>query len=78
LSVRFDLDGLTHPACGVISGDEAIRQLLLKEAGIALVPFTAFGYPAGTGWTRFSVGAVTERDIEDALGRLGEVLRSLR
>jgi aspartate aminotransferase len=78
LSVRFDLDGMTHPTRGSIEGDEAVRQLLLEEAGIALVPFTAFGYPSGTGWTRFSVGAVTERDIEDALGRLGEVLRSLR
>jgi len=65
LSVRFDLEG----------GDEAIRRRILQEAGIALVPFTAFGYPEGTGWTRFSVGAVTERDIEDALTRLGEFLR---
>ena len=78
LSVRFDLDGGEHPSRGRIEGDESVRQLLLQEAGIALVPFTAFGYPENTGWTRFSVGAVTERDIEDALGRLAEVLRAVR
>mgnify|MGYP002633206348 CR=1 FL=1 len=77
LSVRFDLAGKTHPRHGLIEGDEGIRELLLQQASIAVVPFTAFGYPAGTGWTRFSVGAVTERDVSDAVSRLSELLSEI-
>jgi aspartate aminotransferase len=64
LSVRFDRG----------SSDEELRTWLLDEAGIGVVPFTAFGYPAGTGWVRFSVGAASDADIDAALGRLRAAL----
>ena len=35
------------------------------------------GYPGDEGWFRLSVGAVSPRDIEDAMPRIGEALRSL-
>jgi aspartate aminotransferase len=47
--------------------DDATRSALLHEADTAVVPFTAFGYPAGSGWVRYSVGAVGLDDIDASL-----------
>jgi len=44
--------------------------VLLEHAGLAVVPFQAFGLREDTGWFRMSVGAVTVRDIEEAMPRL--------
>lgn len=74
LTARFDLIGRTVRG-RPITDDEALRTLLLEEAGVAIVPFSGFGYPEGSGWVRFSVGAVTPTDVDAALGRLRELLR---
>jgi aspartate aminotransferase len=65
LSVRLSL------GCG----DDEMRRRLLDEAGVGVVPFTAFGYPDGTGWLRMSVGAVSEDDCDRAIERIGTLLR---
>ncbi len=75
LSARFDLRGRTV-LNRAIDDDESLRVLLLEEAGVAVVPFSAFGYPDGSGWVRWSVGAVSSEDIAGALERLGALLRS--
>ncbi|MEM6929815.1 MAG: aminotransferase class I/II-fold pyridoxal phosphate-dependent enzyme [Myxococcota bacterium] len=75
LSVRFDLMGRTLH--GAPLDDERLGAWLLEEAGVAVVPFTAFGYPAGSGFVRFSVGAVSSADIDRALERIETLLRGL-
>lgn len=55
--------------------NEKIRQALLHEAGIAVVPFQAFGLEEESGWFRLSVGAVSEADIPMALERLESLFR---
>lgn len=57
--------------------NDDIRKWLLEEAGIAIVPFQAFGTHGDDGWFRLSVGAVGEDDIAAALERLGRILRAL-
>lgn len=69
LSTRVDLIGRTVEGRRIGTNEE-IRRLLLDEAGIAVVPFQAFGLREETGWFRISVGAVSEEDIEAALPRL--------
>ncbi len=54
--------------------EEEVRRWLLHEAGVAVVPFSAFGYPEGSGWMRFSVGAVSLDDIDGALERIRGLL----
>lgn len=76
LSARFDLHGRTVDGI-TIDSDDAARALLLRRAGVAVVPFTAFGYPENTGWIRFSVGAATDEEVDTALERLRNLLRSL-
>ena len=75
LSARFELHGKTV-AGRRIDSDEDLRILLLEEAGVAVVPFTAFGYPEGSGWVRFSIGAVDLDAVHGAVERLGALLRS--
>jgi aspartate aminotransferase len=78
LSARFALNGCTTPDGILLSTNEEIRQYLLHEAGIAVVPFQAFGSTEETGWFRLSVGAVSVRDIDDMLPKLREALMVLR
>lgn len=73
LSARFNLTGRTVRG-HTIGDDESLRRLLLEEAGVAVVPFSAFGYPDGSGWVRFSVGAVTPTDVSAALERIRELV----
>ena len=60
-----------------LDSNEKIRQALLDHAGIAVVPFQAFGLQEDTGWFRLSVGAVSVEDIEQALPRLQQLLDGL-
>lgn len=76
LSLQLDLVGRTVD--GARLGDnEAIRRLCLERAGLAMVPFQAFGLPEDTGWFRLSVGAVSEEAIALMLPRVEELLNSL-
>jgi aspartate aminotransferase len=40
-----------------------------------VVPFQAFGLRGENGWFRLSIGAVSVRDIEEALPRVEAALR---
>jgi aspartate aminotransferase len=73
LSARLDLigrevDGVT------LSTNEAIREYVLDAAGFAVVPFGAFGFREENGWFRLSVGAVSQKNIEDGLSRLRDAI----
>ena len=65
LSVRFAFPGRTN---------EETRRLLLDRAGLALVPFQAFGLREESGWFRISVGAVSLAEIDAALPRVHAAL----
>jgi len=73
LSLRLGLVGRTI-AGRRLDSNEAIRELLLDRAGLAVVPFQAFGLADETGWFRLSVGAVSIDDIEQAFPRVRALL----
>lgn len=77
LTVQLAPFGKKTPAGQTLSTNEDVRRYVLDAAAIGIVPFQAFGYPGDTGWFRLSVGAVSLREIQDALPRLGEALRAL-
>jgi len=78
LTVRVHPFGKKSAAIGkTLETNEDVRKHLLEAAGVGVVPFQAFGYPGETGWFRLSVGAVSPRDIEDAMPRIAEALRAL-
>jgi aspartate aminotransferase len=72
LSAQFDLVG----KAGLKTNDD-IRKLLLDKASFAVVPFQAFGLTEDTGWFRLSVGAVSVKDIQEALPRVEATLRAV-
>lgn len=75
LSARFPLRGRT--ADGVrLDDDDAVRAYLLRVAGLAVVPFRAFGVTSDSGWFRLSVGAVSMQQIATMLPRLRTALTS--
>ncbi len=71
LSAKFDL-------LDRFGTDSGIRKFLLEKAGLAVVPFRAFGYPHDSGWFRLSIGAVSIAAIEEALPRLEAAFAELR
>ena len=77
LSARFALHGRKTPAGVTLKTDDEVRSFLLKSAGLAVVPFTAFGQPDGSGWFRLSVGAVSHREIGELMPRLRAALEAL-
>src|SRR5215208_4051291 len=61
-----------------IETDEQIRNLLLEKAGVAVVPFQAFGVRGETGWFRLSAGAVSLDEIHALFPRLKSMLDEVR
>ena len=77
LSARFNLRGRVARNGAKLASWDDVRKWLLEEAGMAVVPFDAFGSSTDEGWFRLSVGAVSVADIEGALPRLRAGLESL-
>lgn len=77
LTVRIDPRGRRRPDGQRLDTMADVGRYLLDEAGVALVPFSAFGAPAETPWFRLSVGTVREGDVAAILGNLRAALERL-
>jgi aspartate aminotransferase len=77
LTLRLDLVGKPGPGGTPFTSNEDIRRFLLQEAGLALVPFRAFGMEGETGWFRASIGAAGLEELQAAMDRLAAALDSL-
>jgi aspartate aminotransferase len=75
-SAQFQLHGQTFDG-KKLETDDDIRILLLEQAGIAVVPFQAFGVRGNTGWYRLSVGAVAMDEIREMFPRIRSLLDSV-
>jgi aspartate aminotransferase len=76
VSLQLDLAGRRFEGV-TIADNEAIRRLLLQHAGVAVVPFQAFGLTGESGWFRLSAGAVSLQDIDAAIPRVRALLEGL-
>jgi len=72
LTVKVDLVG-QQP----IMTQQEVTSYLLNEAGLAVVPFSAFGAPATSPWYRLSVGTCRLEDIPEMFGKLSGALKKL-
>jgi aspartate aminotransferase len=77
LTVRLGLAGRRTAAGERLDGDEAVRRWLLDAAGLAVVPFQAFGARGDEGWFRCSVGATSVAEIDGVMPRLREALGAM-
>jgi aspartate aminotransferase len=76
LSARFDLVGCHTSDGHALHTNEDVRRYLLRRAGVAVVPFQAFGATDDTGWFRLSVGAISGEEIAKLLPRLREAVEA--
>lgn len=77
LTVQFALKGLATAEGRKIETTQDITDYLLNQAGLAVVPFTAFGCDADTDWYRISVGTLKEIDITELMIKLEAALQKL-
>lgn len=63
LTVRFPLVGMKTESGMVLESVEHVTKYLLEEAGLAIVPFYAFGSPTNSDWYRISVGTIDLHQI---------------
>jgi len=75
LSVRFNILNRKTAGGTRLETAEHIRRFLLEEAGMAVVPFSAFGMPQEPTWFRASVGAVNTGTIEALMPRLEKAIQ---
>jgi aspartate aminotransferase len=78
LTVKVDYAGKTSPSGDVLKTSTDINFYLIKEAKVALVPFSAFGTEEDVNWFRASVGASTLEDIQNLIPRIKEALAKLK
>jgi aspartate aminotransferase len=78
LTVKVDYDGKTTPDGKMLQTATDINFYLIKEAKVALVPFSAFGTGEEVNWFRVSVGASTLADIEALIPRIKDALGKLK
>jgi aspartate aminotransferase len=78
LAARIHPFGRRTPDGAELKTNDDVRRFLLAAAGVAVVPFQAFGATDDGGWFRLSVGAISHADIEAALPRLADAVAALR
>ncbi|WP_303311379.1 pyridoxal phosphate-dependent aminotransferase [Hymenobacter sp. BT730] len=78
LTAKLDVLGKTTPDGQVLASTKELTSYLIAHAGLALVPFSAFGTSHVAPWFRMSVGGASLASIEAALPRLRAALEALR
>lgn len=78
LTVKLDYIGKTKPDGSLINDSSDLVFYLIEEAGIALVPFSAFGNSRDMPWFRASAGGVSLDEIKNMLPRLKDALQKLK
>ena len=78
LTVKIDYTGKTTPDGDLIKNSADVNFYMIKEAGCALVPFSAFGKDESLNWFRASVGASTTEEIADMVPRIKAALKRLK
>ncbi len=77
LTIQFDLTGQQLPNGEVLMQQMDVTKYLLEAAGLAIVPFSAFGASKQSPWYRLSVGTCKQEDIEPMFVKLREALEAL-
>jgi len=77
LTIKVDYTGKTTTDGDLLKNSADINFYLIKEAGVAFVPFSAFGTDDDVNWFRASVGASTLNDIKAMIPRIKTALCKL-
>jgi aspartate aminotransferase len=78
LTVKIDLRGKTTPEGTLIKTMDDVTTYLLQKAGVAIVPFYAFGAPVTSPWFRLSVGTCKPEVVKDVLNSIRRAIGLLK
>ncbi|MDZ4796128.1 MAG: aminotransferase class I/II-fold pyridoxal phosphate-dependent enzyme [Bacteroidota bacterium] len=77
LTIKIDLAGKKTPEGNVLADQSEVTAYVLNGAGLAVVPFYAFGADKSSPWYRLSVGTCKKEEIGEMIGKLREALKKL-
>jgi len=77
LTIKIDLKGKKTAQGSVLKDQADVTSYLLDEAGLAIVPFSAFGAAKTSPWYRLSVGTCRLEDIPEMIGKLRSAMIKL-
>jgi aspartate aminotransferase len=77
LTIKIDLVGKKTPDGTTLNTQSNVTDYILNNAGLAVVPFYAFGTDKSSAWYRLSVGTCKKDEIEEMVGKLREALGKL-
>ncbi|TBR18906.1 MAG: aminotransferase class I/II-fold pyridoxal phosphate-dependent enzyme [Chitinophagaceae bacterium] len=77
LTIKIDAVGKKTNTEILLSHQKEVTAYLLSEAGLAVVPFSAFGSSVDNPWYRLSVGTCKMEEIDEMINRLRKALKKL-
>ena len=77
LTIKIDLKGKKTSSGQTLAEQSDVTSYLLDVAGLAVVPFSAFGASKTSPWYRLSVGTCRLEDIPEMLGKLRSAMETL-
>lgn len=78
LTIQVNAAGRKTSKGTVLEQQKDVTAYLLDEAGLAVVPFYAFGASKDSSWYRLSVGTCKKEEIEEMIDALAKALRRLK
>lgn len=78
LTIRLDLKGKVTEDGKLLQSTRDVTAYVLDKAGLAVVPFYAFGASDDSTWYRLSVGTCRKEEVKAALSSLEKALKSLK
>ncbi len=78
LTIQLALQGKTTVEGKKLETTPDVTDYILSEAGLAIVPFSAFGDSPSSTWYRLSVGTCKKSDVAKALNKLKLALEKLK
>ncbi|MEP7254251.1 MAG: aminotransferase class I/II-fold pyridoxal phosphate-dependent enzyme [Ferruginibacter sp.] len=77
LTIQIDYVGKKTAEGKLLASQADVTSYILDEAGLAVVPFYAFGAGRDSSWYRLSVGTCKKEEIDEMLGALKAALLKL-
>lgn len=77
LTIKIDLVGKTTTEGKKLETQADVTAYMLNAAGLAVVPFYAFGAAKNSPWYRMSIGTCKKEEIDEMIGKLREAIEKL-
>ncbi len=78
LTIKIDLTGKKTAEGKILETQSDVTAYVLNNAGLAVVPFYAFGAASSSPWYRLSVGTCKKEEIGEMIGKMRESLAALK